>query len=79
MNNVKTGEFITQMRLDRGLSIEQLATRIGISKECLAAYEHGTAKIRSDVIIQLGKEFGCGALSVMRGTYPPDNPHILRR
>ena len=77
MDKVKTGELITRMRIDRGLSIEQLAARIGISKECLAAYEQGTAKFRSDVVIQLGKEFGCGALSIMKGTYPPENPHIL--
>lgn len=79
MNRTKTGRFITQMRKELGLSTLELAARIGVSQETLEAYEDGTAIFRSDIIIKLGKEFGCGAIAVMRGVYPPGKPHILRR
>lgn len=79
MNRANTGKFITQMRNELGLSTLELAARIGVSQEMLEAYEDGTAKFRSEVIIKLGQEFRCGALAVMKGKYPPDKPHILRR
>lgn len=79
MNKIKTGAFITQMRIDMGLTREEISKRIGVSKELLAAYEHGTAEFRSEVLCKLGQEFGCGVLSVMKGVYPPGKPCILWR
>lgn len=56
MNNFeKIGEFIKQKREDKGLTQDDLASKLGISKPTVSLYESGERKPTLDRLIELAK------------------------
>ncbi|MHB8995210.1 MAG: helix-turn-helix domain-containing protein [Armatimonadota bacterium] len=52
------GERIKQARIAAGLSLRELAERIGLSAMAISKYEHGQMSPGSDVLIRLGNAVG---------------------
>lgn len=50
---IQTGKAVTQLRESAGLTVPQLAARLGIDTAQLEAIEAGTAKLAADVLIRL--------------------------
>ena len=52
---VETGEKIRALRESRGMSQEQLAELVGVSKNSISRYETGTADMKSSVLFEISK------------------------
>ena len=52
---VETGEKIRALRELRGMSQEQLAEMVGVSKNSISRYEIGTADMKSSVLFEISK------------------------
>ena len=56
-NSIKMGQRIRELRLENGLSQQQLAHEIGVTQNTISQYEKGTAKTSIDVLIKLASVF----------------------
>lgn len=64
------GEKILNMRKARGWSQEELAERIGVTRQAVSRWEAGAAKPDADKIIAVCDLFGVSADYLLRDQYP---------
>ena len=55
MNKQAFGERLRSLRMDRGLSLQQLAGRIGVTKSTVSFYESGERLPSYDVLFEICK------------------------
>jgi len=55
MNKQAFGERLRTLRMDRGLSLQQLAGRIGVTKSMVSFYESGERLPSYDVLFEICK------------------------
>ena len=55
MNKQAFGERLRKLRMDRGLSLQQLAGRIGVTKSMVSFYESGERLPSYDVLFEMCK------------------------
>lgn len=55
MNKQAFGERLRNLRMDRGLSLQQLAGRIGVTKSTVSFYESGERLPSYDVLFEICK------------------------
>lgn len=68
-----TGRRITELRENRDMTIEELASRIGVNATTLGRIERGqTQKIGSDVLVALAREFSVSTDYLLGLTDLPD-------
>lgn len=53
MNKQAFGERLRNLRMDRGLSLQQLAGRIGVTKSTVSFYESGERMPSYDVLFEI--------------------------
>lgn len=63
------GEKILRLRKARGWSQEELASRLGVTRQAVGRWESGTAKPDADKIIDLCDLFGVSADYLLRDNY----------
>jgi transcriptional regulator with XRE-family HTH domain len=68
---LKVGERLRELRLERNMSLAELADAAELSKGHLSSVEHGLAAITIQTISRLAKGLGVSALYLL--TFPPDD------
>lgn len=68
---LKVGERLRELRLERNMSLAELADVAELSKGHLSSVEHGLAAITIQTISRLAKGLGVPALYLL--TFPPDD------
>lgn len=66
-NNTELSERLRQFRKNAGLSQEQLAEALDISRQAVSKWESGTTSPDIHNIIQLGKLYGVSTDSILLG------------
>ena len=69
------GEKILNMRKARGWSQEELADRVGVTRQAVSRWESGSAKPDADKIIAVCDLFGVSADYLLRDAYSGDTEH----
>ena len=60
------GPELRRMREERGLTVEELAEKSGISASTIRAAERGTREVRGDTVAKLAKPLGLAFDEVWR-------------
>jgi len=68
------GEKILNMRKARGWSQEELAEKIGVTRQAVSRWESGSAKPDADKIIAVCDLFGVSADYLLRESYAGEGP-----
>ncbi|MBQ6719319.1 MAG: helix-turn-helix transcriptional regulator [Oscillospiraceae bacterium] len=71
------GEKILNMRKARGWSQEELADRVGVSRQAVSRWESGSAKPEADKIIVLCDLFGVSADYLLRDNYAGERVPVM--
>ena len=72
------GEKILNMRKARGWSQEELADRVGVTRQAVSRWESGSAKPDADKIIAVCDLFGVSADYLLRDSYNGETGQIIR-
>ncbi len=80
------GRFVRQLREDKGLTQDQVATKTGISYQFLSGLENGRENFSIDVLESLAKALGVSLPRLVGGAYgtqeglaaPRANPNLFR-
>lgn len=65
------GARIKRIRLKRGFSQADLAQRVGLSREAIAAYESGRVHLLDDMVARIAVELSVSADELLGITPPP--------
>lgn len=77
-NNTELNERLRQLRKKAGLSQEQLAEALNISRQAVSKWESGVSNPDVQNIVQLGKLYGISTDSILLGESPaPETAHIM--
>ena len=69
-NKTDLSERLRQLRKNAGLSQEQLAERLDISRQAVSKWEAGSSSPDIHNIVQLGKLYGISTDSILLGNAP---------
>ena len=75
MGNKSFANRIRKLRMDKNLSLERLATELGINKSRIGMWENNGTVPRDDILIKLSKYFNVSIDYLLERT---DNPKINR-
>ncbi len=67
MNKQAFGERLRNLRMDRGLSLQQLAGRIGVTKSTVSFYESGERMPSYDVLFEICRTLDTGVEYILFG------------
>src|SRR5574344_1626314 len=73
----QTGKYIKHLRIDRGLTQDELAIKIPISRQSVSSWERGLSLPDPDVLIKLSQIFEVSVDDLLMGTSTNEkiNPH----
>ncbi len=71
--NIETANRLAEMRRERGLSQEELAERLGISRQAVSKWERAEASPDTDNLLALAKLYGV-SLDSLLGHVPDERP-----
>lgn len=69
-DDVRVGATLRQLRELRGVKIDDLATRMGISRAYLANIEGGRKRLTPVLLARAASELGVPQISIMRADEP---------
>ncbi len=75
--SLKVGERLRELRLERNMSLAELADAAEISKGHLSSVEHGLASITVQTISRLAKGLGVPALYLLTFPDEDDRDHVV--
>ena len=67
MNDYKFGNFICELRTEKGLSQSQLGDMMGVSNKAVSKWEMGVSKPRPDMLVALASFFGVTVEELLAG------------
>ena len=67
---IEIANRLTQLRKDKGLSQEELAEKIGVSRQAISKWERGEACPETENLIELSKLYGVSIDSILKGEEP---------
>lgn len=67
MNDYKFGNFICQLRTEKGLSQSQLGNMLGVSNKAVSKWEMGVSKPRPSMLLTLATLFGVTVEELLAG------------
>ena len=70
---MKLAEKILALRKSKGMSQEELAEKLNVSRQAISRWENGTALPDASNVLQLSKLFGVTADYLLNDTYQSDN------
>ena len=78
-NNYEVGNFLYQMRAERGLTQKELAAMLGVTDKAVSKWETGAAAPRRAVLRQLAEILGCTQEELLEGRRieEPEARHAL--
>lgn len=65
--SIKQGEYLRKLRVENRLSQEQLAEKLGISRQSISKWEQGNATPDTENIVKLSEIYGVSAESILFG------------
>lgn len=65
--SIKQGEYLKQLRNEKGLSQEQLAEKIGLSRQSISKWEQGLSTPDVDNFVKLAKIYNVPIESLLKG------------
>lgn len=68
--DIKIGERLQTQRKKQGLSQEELADKLGVSRQAVSKWERGDASPDTDNLIALAKIYGCTIDELINGNAP---------
>ena len=68
MNKQAFGERLRNLRMDRGLSLQQFAGRIGVTKSTVSFYENGERLPSYDVLFEICKTLDISVEYILYGS-----------
>ncbi len=71
MNDFNFGNFIYQLRTEKGLSQSQLGDMMGVSNKAVSKWEMGVSKPRPDMLVALASFFGVTVEELLAGKRNP--------
>ena len=71
MNDYNFGNFIYQLRTEKGLSQSQLGDMMGVSNKAVSKWEMGISKPRPDMLVALASFFGVTVEELLAGKRNP--------
>lgn len=71
--NIETANRLYEYRKNMGLSQEELASKIGVSRQAVSKWERAEASPDTDNLIELSKVYGVTLDEMLRGTPESDN------
>lgn len=69
-NNIELSERLRQLRKSAGLSQEQLAETLDISRQAVSKWESGASSPEAHNIIRLARLYGISTDSILLGEFP---------
>lgn len=75
--SLKVGERLRELRLERNMSLAELADAAEISKGHLSSVEHGLASITVQTISRLAKGLGVPSLYLLTFPDEDDRDHVV--
>ena len=63
---MKIGAKVKELRVQKGLTQEELADRVGVSRQAVSKWESGTADPSTSNLLALAKLFGISAEELLR-------------
>ncbi len=75
--SLKVGERLRELRLERNMSLAELADAAEISKGHLSSVEHGLASITVQTISRLAKGLGVSSLYLLTFPDEDDRDHVV--
>lgn len=72
------GEKLQKLRKGRGLSQEQLAAQISVSRQALSKWELGTATPDTENVLQISRIFEVSTDYLLRDDYTDDTPAVSK-
>lgn len=67
MDQVKIGHFLKELRLEKGMTQEELAARLGVSNRTVSRWENGVNMPDLDLVRELGSCFHVGVEELLDG------------
>lgn len=67
MNQVKIGEFLRELRKEKGLTQEQLAEQFNISRRSVSRWETGSNLPDLDILIEMADYYGVELKEILNG------------
>ena len=66
MNQIKIGEFLKELRKEKGLTQEQFAEQFNVSRWSVSRWETGTAAPSTTKLMAMAKLFGVDAAELLK-------------
>ncbi len=67
MNLVKTGQFLQELRKEKGLTQEQLAAEMGVTRRTVSRWETGNNAPDLDILIELSDFYDVDLREILNG------------
>lgn len=72
--SIETGNRLAQLRKEKGLSQEELANRIGVSRQAISKWENGESSPDTDNLVALAKVYGVTIDELINGEEAKPEP-----
>ena len=72
------GKNIKDLRIANGLTQDQLAEKLFVTRQTVSNYENGKSRPDIDTIVKLSEVLGCDVDSILYGTAKTDNSEKIR-
>lgn len=76
MNQIKTGQFIAQIRKEKGMTQTQLADKLFISNKTISKWETGKGMPEVSIMLPLCEELGINVNELLTGEKIPERNYI---
>ena len=73
MNQVKIGEFLRELRKEKGLTQEQFAEQFNISRRSVSRWETGSNLPDLDILIEMADYYGVELKEILNGERKSEN------
>ena len=71
MDQQRIGSFLKTLRMEQGLTQEQLAEKLGVSNRSVSRWENGRNMPDFDLLMELARSFGVGIDELLDGERKP--------
>ena len=67
MNLIKIGEFLQELRKEKGLTQEQLAEKVGVARRTVSRWETGSNMPDLDILMELSDLYSVDLREILNG------------
>ena len=67
MDQVKTGEFLKQLRKQQNMTQQMLADKLGVTNRSVSRWENGNTMCDLDILVELSKMYNVSISEILNG------------